>query len=144
MGNVRYTNVHNGKNNPTGMTCLIKPSWENKDRYCTPYPNYPSGGSRIFPEGAPTLMWRRRDTNLLNFPPNCMKLRKFWSLGGGACAGGAPLDPALHPHPSAPNTLIFTINIHNFDVELLKVVNFFQINNRSHKKLFIQLRNVNI
>ena len=31
-------------------------------------------------------------TNLPDFPKNCMKLRKFWSVGG---PGGVPLDPPL-------------------------------------------------
>ena len=32
---------------------------------------------------------------LPKFPKNCMKLRKFWAVGGGGHAGGAPLDPPL-------------------------------------------------
>ena len=32
----------------------------------------------------------RQHTNLPDFPKNCMKLRKFWSVWGGA-----PLDPPL-------------------------------------------------
>ena len=50
--------------------------------YCQNYATY-SGGSRIFPGGAPTP-GGGRDTILLNFPKNCMKSRKIWSLGGGA------------------------------------------------------------
>ena len=29
------------------------------------------------------------------FPKNCMKLRKFWSVGGGARQGHPRLDPPL-------------------------------------------------
>ena len=31
---------------------------------------------------------------LPNFPKNCMKLRKFWAVGGGT-PGAPPLDPPL-------------------------------------------------
>ena len=45
------------------------------------------GGSRISRQPS---KGRRQYTN---FPKNCMKLRKFWSVGG-VCAGGAPLGSA--------------------------------------------------
>ena len=35
-----------------------------------------SGGSRIFPEGSPTLRWGRRVTNLLNFPQKLHEIEK--------------------------------------------------------------------
>ena len=42
-----------------------------------------SGGSRIFPGGGANPKGGRRYTILLNFPENCMKSRKYWSLRGG-------------------------------------------------------------
>ena len=53
------------------------------------------GGSSI-PRRRGRQPFRRghQHTKLPDFPKNCMKLRKFWFIGG-ACAGGAPLDPQL-------------------------------------------------
>ena len=40
-------------------------------------PRFPVGGGANPPGGV------RQHTNLADFPKNCMKLRKFWSVGGG-------------------------------------------------------------
>ena len=40
-------------------------------------PRFPVGGGANPPGGV------RQHTNLPDFPKNCMKLRKFWSVGGG-------------------------------------------------------------
>ena len=52
----------------------------------------------LFTGAGPGRLPRRRGrqhTNLSGFPKNCMKLRKFWFVGGGGGAGGAPLNPPL-------------------------------------------------
>ena len=51
-------------------------------------PEFPVGGGANPPGGG---------ANIQIFPKNCMKLRTFWFIGGGggARAGGAPLDPPL-------------------------------------------------
>ena len=51
-------------------------------------PGFPIGGGTNHPGGD------HQYTNLPDFLKNCMKLRKFWSIGG-VCAGDAPLDPPL-------------------------------------------------
>ena len=48
-----------------------------------------SGGTRIFPEGAPTLRFGRQDTNLLNFSQKLHEIEKNVVARGG----GRPLDP---------------------------------------------------
>ena len=49
-------------------------------------PGFPVGGGAN-PRGG------RQHTILPNFPKNCMKLRKVWSVGGAP--GVPPLDPPL-------------------------------------------------
>ena len=49
------------------------------------HPGFPVGGGANPPEGG------RQHTNFPDFPKNCMKLRKFWSVGGLA---GVPLGYA--------------------------------------------------
>ena len=53
----------------------------------------------------------RKPMILANFPKNCMKLRKFWTVGGAP--GAPPLDPPLegalgggrgHPHTNIRKT----------------------------------------
>ena len=53
-------------------------------------PGFPVGGGAD-PQGS-----GRQHTILSNFPKNCMKLRKFWAVGGGGREPGAsPLNPPL-------------------------------------------------
>ena len=40
-------------------------------------PGFPVGGGVNVPG------WRHQHTNFPDFPKNCIKLRKFWSMGGG-------------------------------------------------------------
>ena len=47
-----------------------------------------SGGSRIYPGGAPTY-------NFVNFPENCMKSKEFGRRGEGGVHPSHPLDPPL-------------------------------------------------
>ena len=63
-------------------------------------PGFPVGGGASPPgEG-------RQHTNLPDFPKNCMKLRNFWSVGGGRAPGCPPLDPPLHvPHDVLHHTV---------------------------------------
>ena len=53
-------------------------------------PGFPVGGGASPPGGG------RQHTNLPNLSKNCIKLRKFWSMGGGGHAPGAPLGSPLH------------------------------------------------
>ena len=54
-------------------------------------PEFPVEGAPALKEGAPTY-----DIAKI-FQKNCMKLRKFWAVGGGGEGGAprAPLDPSL-------------------------------------------------
>ena len=55
-------------------------------------PGFPVGGSPTLQEGDVSTVY----TSLPDFPKNCMKLRKFWSVGvGGAPGETPPLDPPL-------------------------------------------------
>ena len=50
----------------------------------------------------------RQHTNFPDFPKNYMKLRKFWSVGGGRTPGAPPLGSATGQRPSgwsAPSPL---------------------------------------
>ena len=47
---------------------------------------------------------------LAKFPKNCMKLRKFWTVGGRA-SGAPPLDPPLETTPTSNTDLVPTSNI---------------------------------
>ena len=61
------------------------------------------GGSRIPLSGGANLPGKGyQHTNLPDFPEKCMKLRKFWSVGGGEGEGGggsATGTFALNPRP---------------------------------------------
>ena len=73
-----------------GIRSLL--NYRRDDALKFPKSNNVSGGSRIFTggrqlsEGGGETRW---DTILLNFPKNCMKSRKNWSLGQVGATGGA-------------------------------------------------------
>ena len=50
------------------------------------------GADTRFPVGGGANPWGRQHTSLPDFPKNCMKLRKFWSVG---VRGRSPLDPPM-------------------------------------------------
>ena len=85
---------------------LVRMKWTNQ---------HSRGGSRIpHRRGRQPSGGRSQHTN---FPKNCMKLRKFWSVGGGA-PGVPPLDPPLYSASSSPSTII---NNQSFALKIKKM-----------------------
>ena len=56
------------------------------------------GADTGFPVGGGAHPWGGANIQICRvFPKNCMKLRKFWSVGGGGTGRGSPpLDPPLN------------------------------------------------
>ena len=77
-------------------------------------------------QGALVSLWAQLFSLLcehINFPKNCMKLRKFWSVGEGGTPGASPLDPSLltPPPPMSREILDQSVKCHA-DVMIRKFI----------------------